>query len=370
MVEKNQILVVDDQETNRAIIAEMLKEQYIIIQASNGLEAVEIIKEKENTLALILLDLMMPVMDGFGVLDFMNREELVNKIPVILITADNTSDSELKAYEYNVVDVILKPFDPDVVMRRIKNTVDLFEHKNNLEHLVRKQTKSLQEKNEELKRQSAKLRETSDFVAMALGTVVEFRNLESKDHIRRMKYFTKVLAAYVSQNYPEYGLTMESIDLITSASALHDIGKIIVPEKILFKPGKLTPQEFYEVKKHTVYGTEILKDFDYIEDKEFYQYCYEICRSHHERWDGSGYPDGLSEDETPISAQIVALADVYDALVSKRIYKDAFAHNNAVYMIMNQECGVFSPKILDCFDMAREDFQNIIFIRNFMNKQI
>lgn len=369
MLEKNQILIVDDQGINRAILQEMLKEQYDIVQAEDGQKAIERIEEHREELALILLDLIMPVKDGFGVLEYMKQNGLGDKIPVILITVDSTSDSELRAYEYNVSDVILKPFDVRVVMRRIKNTIDLYNKKFALEQMLQEKDDILMEKAGEVKKQTVRIKETFDVMSMVLSSALEFRNLESADHIRRMKYFTKVLAVYVGEGYPEYGLNQEKIERMVSASPFHDIGKILVPESILLKPGKLTAAEFYEVKKHTVYGCEILEEAAGIEDQDFYQDCYDICKYHHERWDGGGYPMELKGDEIPISAQIVALADVYDALVSKRIYKDAYAHNNAAYMIKNGECGEFSPKMIECFDRANEDFQNIIFIRNFMSKQ-
>ena len=200
-----------------------------------------------------------------------------------------------------------------------------------------------------------KLERSNEFLINALSSVVEFRSLESGEHIQRVKYFTKILLRYVKDEFPEYGLTDESVNLITNAAALHDLGKIAIPDSILLKPGKLTKDEFEEMKKHTVYGCELLENFKQ-EDNEFYQYCYDICRFHHERYDGNGYPDKLKGEEIPIWAQVVSIVDVYDALVSKRVYKAAYAVDEAVRMIKDDECGVFSPKILDCFDMAKVEF--------------
>ncbi len=188
-----------------------------------------------------------------------------------------------------------------------------------------------------------------------MSSVVEFRSLESGEHIQRVKFYTRMLLKYVVKSYPEYRLSKEAVDLIVSASALHDLGKIAIPDNILLKPGKLTKEEFDEMKKHTIYGCELLENFKQDED-DFYQYCYEICRYHHERYDGRGYPDGLKGEDIPIWAQVVAIADVYDALVSKRVYKAAYALDEAAQMILNGECGVFSPVILDCFQQAKDEF--------------
>ncbi|MCM1468568.1 MAG: HD domain-containing protein [Alistipes sp.] len=351
-MERQQILIVDDEEINRAILGGVFQEEYDIIEAANGQEATLQI-EKNKNIALICLDIVMPVMNGFGVLEYMKEHDLIEKIPVMLITSETVLDSEEQAYSYGIADVMHKPFYPHIVKRRASNIIELYQNKHNME--VR-----LKEQEEEIRAQEKKIRENNEFMIDALSTVVEFRSLETGEHIRRIKYFTRILLKYLMMYYPKYGLTQQDVDEIARAAALHDIGKIGIPDSILLKPGKLTTEEFEIMKTHTTIGCDILKKFSEDETDRFYRYCYEICRHHHERWDGNGYPDHLAGDEIPISAQIVAIADVYDALVSPRVYKGPYANNIAYDMIMNGECGQFSPDVLECFALAKVDFFNIV----------
>ena len=350
---KQQILIVDDEEVNRAILSGVYQDEYDILEASDGQEAIAHIDNKENHIVLILLDVVMPVLNGFGVLEYMRQKELIDKIPVILITSESIMDSDDQAYSYGVADVMHKPFYPHIVKRRGKNIIELYQNKHNME--VR-----LKEQEIAILAQEKKIRENNEFMIDALSTVVEFRNLETGEHIRRIKYFTRIMLKYLMKYFPKYGLTQEQVDEIARAAAVHDIGKIGIPDAILLKPGKLTPEEFEIMKTHTTIGCDVLEKFKENQDEEFYQYCYDICRYHHERWDGNGYPDHLVGDEIPISAQIVAIADVYDALVSTRVYKSAYANNIAYDMIMNGECGQFSPDVLECFALAKVDFFNIV----------
>lgn len=350
---KQQILIVDDEEVNRAILSGVYQDEYDILEASDGQEAIAHIDNKENHIVLILLDVVMPVLNGFGVLEYMRQKELIDKIPVILITSESIMDSDDQAYSYGVADVMHKPFYPHIVKRRGKNIIELYQNKHNME--VR-----LKEQEIAILAQEKKIRENNEFMIDALSSVVEFRNLETGEHIRRIKYFTRIMLKYLMKYFPKYGLTQEQVDEIARAAAVHDIGKIGIPDAILLKPGKLTPEEFEIMKTHTTIGCDVLEKFKENQDEEFYQYCYDICRYHHERWDGNGYPDHLVGDEIPISAQIVAIADVYDALVSTRVYKSAYANNIAYDMIMNGECGQFSPDVLECFALAKVDFFNIV----------
>ena len=351
-MERQQILIVDDEEINRAILGGVFMEEYDIIEAANGQEATLQI-EKNHNIALICLDIVMPVMNGFGVLEYMKEHDLLETIPVMLITSETVLDSEEQAYSYGIADVMHKPFYPHIVKRRAHNIIELYQNKHNME--VR-----LKEQEEEIRAQEKKIRESNEFMIDALSSVVEFRSLETGEHIRRMKYFTRILLKYLMKYYPKYGLTQQQVDEIARAAALHDIGKIGIPDAILLKPGKLTTEEFEIMKTHTTIGCDILKKFTDNQTDEFYRYCYEICRHHHERWDGNGYPDHLVGDEIPISAQIVAIADVYDALVSPRVYKGPYANNIAYDMIMKGDCGQFSPDVLDCFALAKVDFFNIV----------
>lgn len=240
---------------------------------------------------------------------------------------------------------------------RVKNIVDLFTYKKSLEDKVAVQTQTLREQYNLLEIQAAKLKETNIRIIDILGMVVEFRNLESGEHIKRVKGFTEILANQFMKDYPEYGLTDHIIEMIVSSSSLHDVGKIAIPDNILLKPGRLTNEEFECMKSHTVRGCDVLNNIEGVWDDEYREYAYDICRHHHERFDGRGYPDGLKGDDIPISAQLVSVADVYDALVSERCYKKAFPKPQAAQMIINGECGIFSPKILDSFQKVTAQFE-------------
>ena len=351
-MEKQQILIVDDEEINRVILKEIFQEDYEIIEAVDGRDAIYKIQSRHN-LVLILLDVIMPVMDGFMVLEYMQSHNLIEKIPVILITSESVGESEGKAYSYGVADVMHKPFYPDIVKRRSKNIINLYQHKEHMEQ-------RLKEQEEEIRAQEKEIRKGNEFIIDALSSVVEFRSAETGEHTRRIKYFTRVLLRYLVNYFPKYGLTPSQVDNIARASALHDIGKVGIPDAVLLKPGRLTDEEYETMKAHTTIGCEMLEKSCRDKSSEFYRYCYEICRHHHERWDGRGYPDHLAGDDIPISAQVVSIADVYDALVSPRVYKSAFASSTAFDMIMNGECGEFSPDILECFALAKEDFFNIV----------
>lgn len=342
---KNTILIADDAEINREMLKVIFEEQYTILEAADGNEAIRLIEENKDELALIFLDLIMPDKSGLDVLYYMEEKNYQDLIPVIMITGEATATSDEKAYELGASDIIYKPFEPKVVMRRAKNIIELFENRIDLE-------KKLEERTRELVESRKKIEKSNEFLVDTLSSVVEFRSLESDEHIQRIKYFTGILLQYVKELYPEYELTDEKIQLIINASALHDIGKIAIPDSILLKPGKLTPEEYTEMKKHTIYGCEILGKFKQ-EENEFYRYCYDICRSHHERYDGKGYPDGLQGEEIPIWSQVVGIVDAFDELVGKRVYKTPYATEEAARMIESGECGVFSVKLLRCFRMAR-----------------
>ncbi|MGN0160599.1 MAG: HD-GYP domain-containing protein [Lachnospiraceae bacterium] len=343
--EKNTLLIVDDVEINRYLLKVIFEEQYEIMEAENGEEAIEKLKDYPDIIALIFLDLQMPKKNGLDVLTFMNENGLIDLIPVIMITGDTTVENDVKAYELGASDIIYKPFEPAIVIRRALNIIELFEHRINLEKKLEKRTAQLRESQQ-------KLEKNNEFLINALSSVVEFRSLESGEHIKRVKTFTGIILYHLQKMYPEYGLTNDQVKLIVNAAALHDIGKIAISDEILLKPGKLTKEEFEIMKTHTTKGCEILEMFKQ-EENEFYQYCYDICRYHHERYDGNGYPDKMSGEDIPIWAQVVSIVDVFDALVSKRVYKMPYAVEEAERMILSGECGVFSPKIIDCFEMAK-----------------
>lgn len=356
---RNKVLIVDDININRIMLAEILSGKYETIEAENGLLALNLVERHKDELAVILLDLNMPVMNGFEVLEELGEMKLRDKIPVLVISGDVSVASESKCLDYGVADFIHKPFDENIISRRVSNVVDLFSYKNMLEEKVAAQTEILSRQNARLREQAVMLEQKHRNIIDVLGTVVESRNLESGVHIQRVKGYTRLLAERVMKDYPEYNLTSRFIDVMVPASALHDVGKIAIKDSILLKPGKLTSEEFEQMKEHTTKGCEILENIEGAWNEEYKRVSYDICRYHHERYDGRGYPDGLSGDDIPISAQIVAVADVYDALTTKRVYKDAYAKEKAYSMIMNGECGVFSPKLMDVLRKVRQEMEEL-----------
>lgn len=345
-MEEQQILIVDDEAVNREILKSIF-EEYERLEAENGREAIAKIAASRN-LVLILLDVSMPVMSGFDVLEYMKEHSLLDRIPVILITGETVIDSEDKAYSYGAADVIHKPFYPHIVKKRSQNIIELYQHKLEMEMRLKQQEL-------EIKAQELEIRENNDMLLDTLSSLVEFRSVETGEHTQRIKYFTKLMLEYIQDYFPKYGLDKGKIDQIVHASVLHDIGKIGIPDSVLLKPGRLSEEEFEIMKTHTTIGCEILEKSFRKKDSDFYRYSYDICRHHHERWDGEGYPDHLKGDEISIGVQVVSLADVYDALISPRIYKQTVSKDQAYEMIVSGECGQFSPDVLKCFSLARED---------------
>ncbi len=356
---QNTVLVVDDMEINREILTEILGEEYRVETAENGRMALEMIEKMQGILAVVLLDLMMPEVDGFAVLEVMQEKGWIEKIPVLIISGETSVKAERKCFDYHISDFIRKPFDNALVKKRVRNVVNLFQYQRNLEDKVQEQTTVLREQNKLLRSQADKLKKSNTNIIEILGTVVEYRDFESGEHINRVKGYTRILARRLAENYPEYGLDQDKIDIIVSASALHDVGKIAIPDNILLKPGRLTDEEFACMKTHTSRGSEILQNIRNAWDDEYGKISYQICRHHHEKFDGRGYPDGLVGDDIPIAAQIVSIADVYDALVNERVYKDAFPKEEAFRMITEGECGKFNPKLLDCFRIERQAFEDL-----------
>ena len=337
---KEKILIVDDSELNRAILADMLGEEYDIVEAENGLEGVAILQKMGPELSLVLLDIVMPQMDGFGVLDTMNQNHWIDDIPVIMISAESGSSHIERAYELGVTDFIARPFDALIVHRRVVNTILLYAKQKKLVGMVADQ---IYEKERQ-----------GNLMIDILSHIVEFRNGESGLHVLHVRSLTELLLRRLSQKTDRYRLTPAEIAIITTASALHDIGKIAIDENILNKPGRLTDEEFAIMKTHTTVGAEMLENLPIHQHDPLVNVAYQICRWHHERYDGRGYPDGLRGDSIPISAQVVALADVYDALTSVRVYKPPFPHEEAVQMILDGKCGTFNPLLLECLQENSE----------------
>lgn len=333
MSEKEKILIADDSAMNRAILTEMLGDGYEILEAENGRQAISIMQTNVD-IDLLLLDIMMPEMDGFDVLAMMNKYHWIDDIPVIMISAENASSYVERAYDLGATDYISRPFDMAIVRRRVINTLMLYAKQKRLVRLVAEQVYEKEKSNSTM--------------INILSHIVEFRNGESGLHVQHIGTLTQRLLERLTQKTDKYDLPPEKQELIVLASALHDIGKIAIDDKILNKPGRLTQEEFNIMKTHTVIGANMLDKLGIYRSEALVRTAYEICRWHHERWDGRGYPDGLSGDRIPISAQVVSMADVYDALVSKRVYKAAYAPDTAVQMILHGDCGTFNPLLLEC----------------------
>jgi len=362
---RDTVLIVDDAELNREILEAILGADYSILKAGDGKEAIKLLSKHYHEVAVVLLDLIMPEMNGFEVMDVMREKGWMEKIPILVISGESAIETERKCFEYGISDFIRKPFDNSLVKRRVTNIVSLFQYQNELEDKVRKQTQVLRKQNELLRLQAEKLKKNNEKIIDVFGTVVEYRNLESGEHIKRVRGFTEILARELMREYPEYGLTEEKIEIISVASSLHDVGKIAIPDSILLKPGKLTNKEFEYMKSHTTRGSEMLESIKDIWSVRYQKVGYEICRHHHERYDGKGYPDGLAGEDIPVSAQIVSVADVYDALVSERVYKKAYSKEEAFHMILNGECGVFSPKLMECLRNVRKQYEELADRREF-----
>ena len=345
-------LIVDDIGLNRDILSDLISDEFDVLEATNGQEALEQMEEHFGKIEVVFLDLMMPVLDGFGVLEEMRKRNWIQKIPVIVITGDESKDVESRCLEYGIMDFIKKPFNENTVKLRSSNAANLFRLKNNLEKQVQKQT-------EQLKKQYQSLKRFNEDMIDLLGNVVEARNQESGLHVYRVKGFSEILARDIMDHYPEYKIDNHAVEMISLASVLHDVGKIMISDSILLKPGKLTDEEFELMKLHTVFGMDVLSKAHRMWDSEYKKYCEEICHYHHERYDGRGYPEGLKGDEIPISAQIVALADVFDALTTDRVYRKALSYEEAYGMIREGKCGKFSDKMLASLERCRQPMEEL-----------
>lgn len=346
---KYKILIVDDSEMNREILSSILGDEFDILEAADGKECISVIRKYGRDIALVLLDIVMPEMDGFEVLEFMNKHEWIDDIPVIMISSEDSAASVKKAYEMGVSDYINRPFDVEVVHQRVFNTIKLYAKQRRLIALITNQVYE-KEKNNRI-------------LIEILSQIVEFRNGESGRHVLNVNIITGILLEQLTQITDKYNISWSDRLIITTAASLHDIGKIGINEKILNKAGRLTPQEIEKIKEHTVIGASILENMELFKDEELVKTAYQICRWHHERYDGRGYPDGLKGEEIPVSAQVVALADVYDALVSRRVYKKSYSHEEAMKMILGGECGAFNPVLLQCLTEAQDKIKESIVIK-------
>ena len=333
MDKRQKILIVDDAEFNRVILKEILGETYNYLEAENGNQAIQIVEENPE-IDLMLLDINMPQMNGFGVLEWMNRFQWIDETPVIMISSEESVDTMRKAYEMGITDYITRPFDSVIVKKRVQNTLALYANQKRLINVVVDQVYEKEENN--------------DIMLRILSNVLGARNSESSEHILHIRTATKMMLRQLLKTTDAYHLTETDIAIITTASSLHDIGKIRIPEEILNKPGRLTDEEFKIMKTHSEIGASMIWDMHFLQDHPLVHTAWEICRWHHERWDGKGYPDGLKGEEIPISAQVVSIVNVYDALTSERCYKKAFDHDTAIQMILDGQCGQFNPILLKC----------------------
>lgn len=354
---KRQILIVDDSEMNRMLLSDILSDDFEILEASNGIDALAILNSQRAEISIILLDLVMPKMNGFELLEIMNENNWIQTIPVVMISSEGSPEFIDKAYDLGIYDYISRPFDERIVKRRVNSTIMLAAKQKDLSNMVA--------------RQIYENEKDSRLMIEILSHIVEFRNGESGLHVLHVRTLTDLILKRLMEKTDKYLITPKDISMICNASALHDIGKIAIPEEILNKPGKLTDEEFEIMKTHTTQGAELLHNIPLRDTEPLIKIAYQICRWHHERYDGNGYPDGLKGDDIPIAAQIVALADVYDALTSKRVYKDGYPHKKAIEMIMNGECGVFNPLLLECLkDISSVLERNLNLIADDYNSQI
>ncbi|MCI8852506.1 MAG: diguanylate cyclase [Lachnospiraceae bacterium] len=341
---RKKILIVDDSEINRSLLSDMLSDEFDILEAENGMEASAILNNQEQEISLMLLDIVMPVMDGFEMLAVMNKNGWIKSIPVVMISAETVPSYVDRAYDLGVLDYISRPFDERTVRRRVISTIMLAAKQKELVHMV---TDQIMEKERDNK-----------LMVEILSNIVEFRNGESGLHVRHIRTLTEMLLRSLLQKTDKYPIGKKDIPIICNAAALHDIGKIAIPSEILNKPGRLTNEEFEIMKTHSAEGASLLKATTIRENEPLVELGYQICRWHHERYDGRGYPDGLKGDEIPITAQVVALADVYDALTSERVYKAAYSHQKTMEMILNGECGTFNPLLLECLRDISEQLEH------------
>ncbi|RGF70185.1 HD domain-containing phosphohydrolase [Ruminococcus sp. AF31-8BH] len=354
MDKRQKILIVDDAEFNREILKEFLGEAYSYLEAENGIQAIRILEENPE-IDLMLLDVNMPQMNGFEVLEWMNQLHWIDETPVIMISSEGSVDAMRKAYEMGITDYITRPFDSVIVKKRVQNTLELYANQKRLISVVVDQVYEKEE--------------NSSIMIRILSNVLGFRNSESSEHILHIRTATEMMLRKLVKTTDVYHLTETDIAMITTASSLHDIGKIGIPEGILNKPGRLTDEEFKIMKTHSEIGASLIRDMNFSESKPLIHTAWEICRWHHERWDGKGYPDGLKGEEIPISAQVVSIVDVYDALTSERCYKKAFDHDTAVKMILEGQCGQFNPILLKCLKELSLQFSKMFTNETDDNKQ-
>ncbi|MDR2589131.1 MAG: response regulator [Spirochaetales bacterium] len=338
------VLAVDDVETNLMILEEILKDDYTVITAGNGVEALELMGKAETLPKIILLDIVMPQMNGYEMMDILKKNETYRKIPVIFITSSN---EEVVALSTGAVDFISKPFQPEIVHLRVANHMKLKMYSDNLEIMVAEKT--------------LEATMTLHNALQGLANVIEHRDLESGSHVKRTQLYCQSLIDYLLETASVFSEELRRMDpaMIVEAMALHDVGKIAIPDSILKKPGKLEPQEFETMKTHTTRGKEIIGEIGDVKNSLYLKHCEDICYCHHERYDGKGYPRGLKGGEIPLAARIASISDVYDALVSARVYKPAMPYEEAIRLIVEGGGTQFDPVLTEALVKTQEKFREI-----------
>ena len=354
---RDKILIVDDSKFNRQVLIDILKDSYAVIEAQNGLEALKIVEGQMKEIVAVFLDINMPEMDGIAFLKIMTEKGYLGAFPVLVVTSEQSVNQVAECFEYGAADYIRKTVNTDFVKQRLQKLLELYEQKNDFKERLDKQTLTMRSQYRLLQQQAMQLKKNNENIINILGTIVEYRNMEGRTHTTRVKGFTKILGKHMMKDYPEYGLTEDKINAIATASVLHDVGKVMLSDAVLLKPGKLTAEEFEYVKSHSIKGYDIVNSIADLWEGEYIEYSREIVRWHHEKYDGSGYPDGLKGDEIPISAQLVSVADCYDSLISESVYKGAIPYEEAYNMILQGECGMFSYKLLECLRKAKEEME-------------
>ena len=353
------ILIAAATEIDRSLLYEIFAPKYELLMTESGDEAIEMFINNKDELAVVMIE--------EAIADRISRDaalrlislKLFDLVPVLIILSSGAGEIRQQRFHFPISDVMGSPVKPFIARKRVANLIEAFSNRRELEKLVSDQTKKILEQNRALKEQQKKINTINNDMLDALSMMIEYRDVESGRHIHRIRKFTEVLLRILADKYPRYNLTEDKIEMITSASSMHDIGKIAIPDSILLSPKRLSYDEFRIMKQHTIKGCEILDQLDSVEKNEYYKYCYDICRYHHEKWDGTGYPDGLVGDQIPIWAQVVSLADCYDALTSERPYKTSYSHEQAVEMIRTGACGAFSDVMLDCFGAALPAFKEL-----------
>lgn len=350
---RDTVLIIENIEINRVLFGQMLEKEYQIAEGKNGLEGIQYIEEHPDDIILVLLNIGMPLMDSCQVMEYMQRNGYMQKIPVILIMCDDDDEAIERGYAFGATDVIKPPFQANIIIQRVHNIIELYQYRKNLEERNQVQTA-------ELNRQNDKLQRHNESMVKILRDIITFRNTESDLHIRYIEGYTRILAKQYAALYPRSRMTNQKIEYIVKAAGMHDLGKITMPDLLISQQGRLLPEEIEYLKEHTVRGSDIIKVMLEFGEGLFYRISYNVCRYHHERYDGTGYPEGLSGDKIPIEAQIVSLADMYDALVNVSVNKERYPADRAVRMLLEGTCGGLAPRMKECLLAAKQELEGFV----------